>query len=282
MADDWSTPNVRPLLPAGTPQPLEGLYRDAELPTSGRFGPWVYANFVATLDGRIAMTDPATGRFGVTEAIGDPRDWRLFQELAARADVVLTSGRYLRDLRLGTAQDVLPLSSRSAFQDLRQWREAQGLATHPDVAVLSTSLAFELPDALFRQGRSVTVLTTSGADPVARARHEAAGARVVAVNDGDAVDGVAPAPHQGESGYQRANSVTGPYVLHALLQAGALDSLFITQRHRIVAGGGYSTIAEGAPLAPPVDLRLEWLYLDEAPGSAQQQFARFIPEYPRA
>lgn len=281
MTDSSYTAPVRPLYPdAGVPVPLQGLYLGATLPDQGRFGPWIYGNFVATLDGRIALADPQSGRLGVTASIGDARDWRLFQELAARADVLITSGRYLRDLRLGTAQDVLPLSSKTPFADLLEWRVRNGYPRQPDVAVMSSSLDFQLPDALFRQGRHVTVLTSTSAGDDAVRRHERCGARVLRVSEGNMVRGDDAARGLGELGYRRAYSVTGPYVLHSLLSSGALDALFLTQRHRIVSGEHYSTITEGPALAPPADLQLQWLYLDTATETAPgQQFARFSLEY---
>ena len=266
---------VTPLYPPGPERPLRGLYLERELPERGRFGPFVYGNFIATLDGRIALTDPTTQRLGVTSAIGESRDWRLFQELAARADVILTSGRYLRDLKLGVAQDVLPLSSAAPYRDLRTWREARGLPTHPDVAVISASLDFSLPDALFRQGRRVHVFTTSQAPEAACRRLRAAGASVEAITAEQRLDGATIARSLDALGYRRAYSVTGPWVLHALLAGGALDGLFLTQRHRLVAGEGYSTIVEGPALPTPVDLTLEALYLDTAAEGSGQQYAAF-------
>lgn len=282
MIESRYTTPVQPLYPTAVdPVPLLGLYLDAPLPSSGRFGPWIYGNFIATLDGRIALVNRQTGHLAVPQDISDPRDWRLFQELAARADVLITSGRYLRDLRLGTAQDVLPLSSKPPFQDLHAWRTRHGYPPQPDVAVLSASLDFQLPPVLLRQGRRVTILTTRNAPAEAVARHEGSGARVVPVNTGGAVAGEAAARQLGQLGYRRAYSVTGPYVLHAFLEAGALDALFLTHRHRIVGGEGYSTIVEGEALEPPAELRLEWLYLDPATGGTPgQQFAHFSLEYP--
>lgn len=281
MTDTSDNTPVQPLYPdAGSPVGLQRLYLEAPLPQQGRFGPWIYGNFVATLDGRIALAHPETGRLGVTASIGDARDWRLFQELAARADVLITSGRYLRDLRLGAAQDVLPLSSKAPYADLPEWRVQHGYSRQPDVAVMSVSLDFHLPDALFRQGRRVTVLTGTSASDEAVRRHEQSGAQVVRVSEGKAVNGDAAARALGNLGYQRAYLVTGPYVLHALMRAGALDALFLTQRHRIVGGEQYSTIIEGPVLTPPADLRLQWLYLDTATETAPgQQFAHFSLEY---
>src|SRR5690554_2573818 len=100
MSQNTIHDDVVPLLgdDAGQPRPLAGLYRDATLPERGRTGPWIYANFVTTLDGRISLVDESSSTEGVTASIGHSRDWRLFQELACRADVILSSGRYLRDL----------------------------------------------------------------------------------------------------------------------------------------------------------------------------------------
>jgi len=44
----------------------------------------------------------------VPRAIANERDWRLFQELSAQADIFLTSGRYLREWAKGQAQEILP------------------------------------------------------------------------------------------------------------------------------------------------------------------------------
>ena len=140
------TESVLELFPeAGRPRALEGLYRDAPL-TRKSSGPFVYTNFITSLDGRIALDD-TDGQHRVPSAIANPRDWRLFQELAAHADVIVTSGRYLRDLNLGQAQDHLPVSEADAFEDLRRWRLERGLSAQPDIAILSYGLSFVLPDS---------------------------------------------------------------------------------------------------------------------------------------
>lgn len=74
------------------------------------------------MDGRIAGALPGERRQRVPAATANPRDWRLYQELAGHADVLITSGRYLRDLDASRAQDILPLGSDEAFADIRQWR----------------------------------------------------------------------------------------------------------------------------------------------------------------
>lgn len=274
-SDDFSHPVARLFPPEPTgPAPLLGLYLHADLPDRGRCGPWVYSNYVTTLDGRISLVDQRTGVEGVPDTIADPRDWRLFQELACRADVLIASGRYMRNLHAGTAQDVLPLGESEAFEDLRAWREAHGLSPQPDVAVVSASLDFSIPPVFIRQQRRIVVLTAGSPPPQRIQALEDTGARVIRVNAGDRVSGAKAINCLGNLGYRRVYAVAGPQVLHTLVSDDALDTLFLTLRHRLVGGTG-SSILSGSALAPPMDLTMRWLYQDLTPDAVGQCFSRF-------
>ncbi|MFN2221501.1 MAG: pyrimidine reductase, partial [Candidatus Promineifilaceae bacterium] len=89
-------------------RPLKGLYlahdlREQEPRTAGR--PTIYSNFVTSLDGRIAIPHPSRPGMMVPKTTANERDWRLFQELATQADLIISSGRYLRDWADGRAQE---------------------------------------------------------------------------------------------------------------------------------------------------------------------------------
>ncbi|MFB4204695.1 RibD family protein [Arhodomonas sp. KWT2] len=258
------------------PRPLAGTYLDAPLaPEDADDRLFVYANFVRSLDGRISVRG-ADGRERVPGDVANPRDWRLFQELAARADVLLSSGRYFRELAAGHAQDVLPVDSGEAFADCRAWRREHGLAPQPDVAVLSTSLDFTLPETLLEQGRRVMVLTTRDADEMRASRLAAAGAEVIRLDSGPHVSGGRAMDALAGRGYRRAYSVTGPWVLHALVADDRLDALFVTTVHRLIGGTDYAGILEGGRLEPAREWTLRWLYHDpHGPGPGGQQFARY-------
>lgn len=271
------TDEIIQLWPApAAPVPLRGLYlRSPLLPEHWAGRTFVYSNFVTSADGRIALPDPATGLTKVPDTIANPRDWRLFQELAAQADVLLTSGGYLRELAAGLAQDALPVSRDPAYADLLGWRQAQGWQAQPDVAVLSNSLDFELPSAWFADDRRVFVLTT--ADPACPAAHRltAEGAAVVAF-PGASVAGAGAVAFLAEQGYRRIYSVGGPHVLRTLLADGVVDALFLTTVHRLIGGTDAPGILEGPPLERPVDLRLSALYYDgRAHGGLGQTLARY-------
>lgn len=253
-----------------------GLYLNAPLAPEGHDGLFLYTNFVASLDGRIAVTPPTSGRESVPRSIANPRDWRLFQELAGHADVLLTSGRYLREFAAGSAQDSLPVGAAERFADIRQARLDRGLAEQPDVAVLSASLDFTIPWQLIEQRRRVIVYTVDGADPARRREREAEGAEVVALGAPPWVCGRDVCTALTRSGYRRAYSVTGPHVLHTFTADGLLDAIFVTTVHRLLGGERFSTLLHGELLEPAMDFRLRWLYLDaSAPDGVGQTFARY-------
>jgi len=97
--------DVLQLYPASHRQrTLNGLYLGLNLHRQAEIGDvLIYANYIASVDGRIAVRDEGSGEFVVPPAIANKRDWRLYQELAAQADVMLTSARYFRQLATGVA-----------------------------------------------------------------------------------------------------------------------------------------------------------------------------------
>ena len=127
--------------------PLAGLYlsHDVRRQAAAAARPFVYANFVTALDGRIAIPDEKQGGLKVPGSVANDRDWRLFQELAVQADVIITTGRYLRDYGAGKAQEIFRVHDDPAFADLAEWRRARGMSPQPDLAVVSRSLDFPIP-----------------------------------------------------------------------------------------------------------------------------------------
>src|SRR4051812_17752639 len=98
MADNL----IRLYPPPAEEQSLEGLYlaQDVRLLAQGR-RPFVYTNFVTSLDGHISEPSDTQGR-QVPKAIANSHDWRLYMELVAQADVLITTERQLRAMAAGT------------------------------------------------------------------------------------------------------------------------------------------------------------------------------------
>ena len=255
---------------------LEGLYLNENLSPPAAGAPaavpaLVYANFVTSLDGRIAVTD-AGGASRLPEGLTNPRDWRLFQELQAHADCLVTHGGYLRALVSGSLGNVLQVGRGAGGADIARWRADRGMTAQPAVAILSASLDLPIPDSLATNRQPVHVLTTAAAP---RDRIEAlreTGFEVVVAGPGpwvrsrDAVEVLAG------RGYRRLYLQTGPRMLETALRDGALSRLYLTISHRVVGGERFDTMLRGTMLGEAGVARLSTLYLDEAVGGECGQF----------
>ncbi|HET7308447.1 MAG TPA: dihydrofolate reductase family protein [Gammaproteobacteria bacterium] len=252
--------------------PLRGLYLNETLrPTGSSARPFVYANFIASLDGRISLPDPDNQTRKVPGATANPRDWRLFQELAASADVLVTTGRYMRDLVGGVAQSGLPVSVQPAFADLIEWRVSQGRAPQPAVAVVSASLNLSIPAGLPDE-RPVYVVTGAAAGREKMELLEAQGARVLIGGDGLRVEGYRLVSTLASEGFANIAMVGGAEMLNTLLTNNVFDRLYLTQAHRILGGLSFDTLLKGRQLNPPADFKLRSLCFDTG-GDFEQSFA---------
>ena len=231
---------------------------------------FILANFISSLDGRISI-ESSPGREKIPDQIANRRDWRLFQELAVQADLVITSGRYLREFADGKTQDILRVYDDPNLADLKQWRLERGLQPYPDLAVISKSMGFSVPDELKQGDRKVLVFTTRNADRLQAANIEDQVDQVIAVGD-ESVDGSAFIESLKTLGYGVVYSAAGPRIHHLLLAAGVLDRVYLTLANKIIGGEQFSSIVEGPLLSPEAAFRLHTLYYDTAAFDGEGQF----------
>ena len=265
---------------ADGPQPLEGLYLQHQLHLKGRpDAPYVYSNFITTLDGRIALGDNDSTTHTVPGATVNPRDWRLYQELAGQADLLITSGRYFRQSLIGEAQDQLPVAAQAAFGDIREWRLAQGLREQPDIAILSGSLDIPIAALEPYRNRRILVMTGETSDPDRARALQEAGIEVVHAGAGSLVDGGRMVSRLAALGYRSLYAIAGPAVFHTLLEAKVLDRLYLTIAQQLLGGDVFDTLTRGPLLTPPQGMTLVSLYHDpHAPAHAGQLLAVFEPQ----
>ena len=258
---------------------LAGLYlqESLPLPAAGRAAPFLYANFVTSLDGRIAVTG-AGGVSRLPEGLTNPRDWRLFQELQAHADCLVTHGGYLRALASGILGNILQVGLGGDGEDIARWRAERSMHRQPGVAIVSTSLGFTLPRSLAEHRQAVHVLTTTAAPHSRIAALRAAGCEVVVTGPDARVRGREVAAILSERGYRRLYLQTGPGMLETALRDRVLSRLYLTLRHRVVGGERFDTLLRGGLLGAAGAMRMRALYLDHWPeGEWGQCFASFEP-----
>lgn len=252
--------------------PLRGFYLNETLRPAGTPArPFVYASFITSLDGRISLPDPENKTRKAPGATTNPRDWRLFQELAASADVLVTSGRYIRDLAGGVAQSGLPVSTQPEFADLVEWRVSQGRARQPAVAVVSASLNLSIPAGLPDE-RPVYLVTGAATGREKMEPLEAQGARVLIGGDGLRVEGYRLVSTLACEGFANIAMVGGAELLNTLLVDNVFDRLYLTQAHRMLGGLSFDTLLKGRQLNPPADFTLRSLCFDTG-GDFEQSFA---------
>lgn len=243
---------------------LKNLYLTqlAELPDDRV--PFIYSNFISSLDGRIALPAKHRHTHQVPPAIANARDWRLFQELAAQADLLITSARYFRQAADAETQAELPVGAGAEFDDLRTWRIEQGLAPQPDIAVFSASLDIPLQSLDHYTDRRLWLITGRQADAGRLAALMADGRmQPIHCGEGREVDACSLREQLGQRGYRRVYAIAGPSVLHTLVSGQALDRLYHTTAHCLLGGKEFDTFVWGEQLQPAFPLPLRAMYLDE-------------------
>jgi riboflavin biosynthesis pyrimidine reductase len=263
--------------PPCTDVPLRGLYLQQGLHRLGsREAPFVYANFLASLDGRIALEDRATGETYLPKSLTTPDDFRLFLELEAQADCLITHGGYLRALQEGRLGNILQVGHQPEHGDLAQWRQAQGLPAQPAVVIASASLDFPMPASLKAHGQTVYIATGQGADPARIADWREQGYEVLQAGAGRLVEGAPLAKALGERGYRSIYLIAGPHMLDTMVRDGQLQRLYQTITHQLMGGEAFRTLVPGPVLGPVGHLVMRALYYDaNSHGEAGQWFVQF-------
>lgn len=240
--------------------------------SGSRQQPFVYTNFVSSLDGRIAIEHASDSGTAIPASIANRRDWRLFQELVAQSDILITSARYLRELSLGKAQDAIPLSNDPDFDDLHSWRHENGLPDQPALVILSASLDIPLQSLCEAMDRPVYVATGDNPDTEALNVIQGTGASILHVGNGGAmVDGKKLIDALAAEGFSSLYSIAGPGVFKTLINARVLDRLYLTQVHRLIGGDSFDTLLEGDLLDPPAGFNMQALYYDRYAGDVGAQ-----------
>ncbi len=213
---------------------------------------------------------PQGGEPEIPSETANPRDWRLLLELAAPADALIVSGRYVRQLAEGSAQALPPLQGDVA-PDILAFRAALGLPVQPVLVVVSNSLDVPV-EVLLRDGPRPVIVATSDAASVESARRLSGDHVEVIRVGGERVEGERIVAALAKRDLKLIYSIAGPAVLHMLLAARVLRRLYLTTVLRVIGGEDYATMTRGARLAPPYDFRLAALYLDPAggPGGTEQ------------
>ena len=268
------TSEVLPLYPTGgAALPLKGLYLDHRLQEAGSTrSPFVYASFVSSLDGRIAVDGPD----GALEGLSSPADFGLFQELQAQADCQITHGGYLRALAEGRLGNVLQINATGQTAELIEWRKQNGLTPQPAIVIASASLDFPLHPSILEHRQPLYIATGRSAAPARVAAMRERGHRVIFAGEGAMVQGAPLVRALGELGYRSLYLLAGPKMLETMLRDRQLSRLYLNIRHRLLGGETFHTLIHGPRLGAAGELELRALYCErDQYSNGGQWFAHF-------
>ena len=212
----------------------------------------VYANFVATLDGVVAI--PSVPRSNEVVAGDNDADRFLMGVLRALADVVLIGAGVLRESPKSTwrAEQIYPPAAE-AYAELRA---GLGLPPVPEIAILCGWGHVE-PEHPVLLGRTLILTSDRGAARLAGRLPDSA--VVVSLGrplrfPGDTIVGALR-----DRGHRRILSEAGPHTFGTLLEARVVDELFLTTSPLLAGDAGEGSrlrLVESADLLPPLGARL--------------------------
>jgi riboflavin biosynthesis pyrimidine reductase len=241
----------------GRPLPeLQPLFDDTGLPrfalpdaigdAYGAFGlatPVVYGNFVASLDGIVALPD-LPGSSALISG-GDPADRFVVALLRAAADaIVIGAGTFRAHDGPWTAENAFS----EAADDWAELRRREGMADRPTLVVVTSS--GDLGGSGSKLDDAIVVTTSEGAQRIGDA---AATVDVIETGDAGPIDIRRVVDRLSERGYARILTEGGPKLMGEALEAQVVDELFLTLSP-LIAGGGEGaprpTLAAGVELLP--------------------------------
>ena len=225
-------------LPAGElPGPLFAAY--------GPFGlapRTVYANFVSTVDGIVAI--PSIENSPRLVSLASEADRLVMGLLRAHADAVLVGASTANSAAgaLFTADQVFPAAARS-FEELRRRLDKR---PRPEIAIVSGSGSLEPEQAAVANG-ALVITSARGAERLAPRLPDAS--ELVVVGDDTAIGAREIISVLEGRGHRLILSEGGPHLLGSMLDAGVIDELFLTLSPRLVGRASLETrlgLVEGA------------------------------------
>jgi riboflavin biosynthesis pyrimidine reductase len=212
----------------------------------------LYANFVATIDGVVAI--PAIERSNALISGGDPADRFVMGLLRSAADVVLVGVGTVDASPKGRwrPETVFPPAAE-AFRALRERLGLDGEAAQ--VAVVTGRGSLNPDHPVLRDG-ALVITTHLGADRLSGRLPD--GAETAVVPGEDVVDVRAAVSLLRDRGHRRILSEAGPRLFASLVAADLVDQLFLTLSP-LLAGRALDDerlgIVEGVALLPEQERR---------------------------
>ena len=228
---------------ADVPEELERLYGGSV----GLAEPCLYANFVSTVDGVVAI--PSVPRSNALVADGSEGDRFVMGLLRAFADVVLIGAGTLASSPKGTwlPEKVYP----PAAEHFAELRRRLGRSERPEIAVLTGHGSIDPAHPLLASG-ALVLTSDAGAVRLDGALPDAS--TVLSLGTETVIDPRVAVEALHARGHRAILCEAGPHTHGGLLERGLVDELFLTISPLLAGDRGHMSrygLAEAADLMPP-------------------------------
>jgi len=260
----------------GEKKAIKGLYLAHQIHKLGTTeSPFVYANFLSSLDGRIALEDVSQCTTYIPKHLTTTADFQLFMELHAQADCLITHGGYMRALGEGRLGNILQVRDKG----LIEWRRNNNLKAQPAVIIASASLNFPLPKSLQEHAQTVYIATGRNADPERIRYWQDLDYPILITGEDRMVHGELLIRELRGLGYKSIYLIAGPQMLDTIVREKQLSRLYLTITHQLIGGKDFRTLLTGSMLGSEGNLILKSMYYDpNSPTGSGQFFMQFDME----
>ncbi len=271
---------LQTLYPKGIDQTdLRGLYLAQDVYTLGTYKqPYIYANYVSSLDGRVAVGD-AQANWAVPGHLTSRADWALFKELQAHTDCLVTHSGYLRALQRNEHSNILQFEQSDDSAYLVKWRQLNGLSAQPKILVVSRSLDFTLPKSIFVNRQDVVVLTGSAATQEKSAALQRQGVQVHRLPCSGLISANDVYTTLQNMNVRRAYLQTGPDLLHSVIENRLLSRLYLTTNLSLVGGDPFLSMINGKTFSTHARLKLRSLHLLRSNSASNEQTEQLFASF---
>ena len=218
------------------------------------FKPLYYANFLNSLDGRIATYDKKNNCLLTPSSIKNKIDFILFRQLHAQADCLVTNTHYINGLNKGYYGDILSLSDSC----LDQWRVKNKIQKQK-IIILSNSLSFPINKKLEKYKERIIILTTSK-NKKKLSSLKSNGYTVIRCA-GKNISENQLNKYVIKYKFKSIYFIAGPTIVEQMISKNLLDRLYLSTSISMVGTENYDSVIRGNFLKKSIKLELIEMYM---------------------
>ena len=228
--------------------------------------PFYYANFLSSLDGRIAIHNEKYSTLLTPDVIKSDIDYNLFCQLHAQADCLVTNTNYINGLNNGYYGDILSQRNKK----LINWRKTKKLHHSQKIVILSNSLNFKISDKIEKYKKNITILTTcSNKRKIEYFKKNDYKLRKVAGKN------ITPNCLHKYVVKEKCKSVyfiAGPRIVEQMIAKKLLDRLYYSTNLKMVGASNYDTLIRGEFLNKCINIYLKEMFIHTKENEVQNIF----------